>query len=64
MGPKLKFNFNFLDMGNIFIGSKQSYKVPLNSIYPGFIFIKVIPKNKNDHPLTISKMFDLLLQNT
>ncbi|XP_056622256.1 hydrocephalus-inducing protein homolog isoform X2 [Triplophysa dalaica] len=31
MGPKLKFNFNFLDMGNIFIGSKQSYKLVLSN---------------------------------
>lgn len=29
VGPKLQFSFDFLDMGNIVIGSKQSYKVQL-----------------------------------
>uniref|UniRef100_A0A671PFL8 HYDIN/VesB/CFA65-like Ig-like domain-containing protein n=1 Tax=Sinocyclocheilus anshuiensis TaxID=1608454 RepID=A0A671PFL8_9TELE len=28
--PKLQFNFDFLDMGNIVIGSKQIYKVQFN----------------------------------
>uniref|UniRef100_A0A672MHX5 HYDIN/VesB/CFA65-like Ig-like domain-containing protein n=1 Tax=Sinocyclocheilus grahami TaxID=75366 RepID=A0A672MHX5_SINGR len=30
IGPKLQFNFDFLDMGNIVIGSKQIYKVQFN----------------------------------
>uniref|UniRef100_A0A671M7Q3 HYDIN/VesB/CFA65-like Ig-like domain-containing protein n=1 Tax=Sinocyclocheilus anshuiensis TaxID=1608454 RepID=A0A671M7Q3_9TELE len=31
VGPKLQFNFYFLDMGNIVIGSKQSYKLLLTN---------------------------------
>ncbi|XP_073706753.1 hydrocephalus-inducing protein homolog [Garra rufa] len=31
VGPKLQFNFDFLDMGNIVIGSKQSYKLLLSN---------------------------------
>lgn len=27
MGPKLQFNFDLLDVGNIFVGSKHSYEV-------------------------------------
>ncbi|XP_062403912.1 hydrocephalus-inducing protein homolog [Sardina pilchardus] len=31
IGPKLQFNFDLLDMGNIFIGSKHSYEVLLTN---------------------------------
>ncbi|XP_051727085.1 hydrocephalus-inducing protein homolog [Ctenopharyngodon idella] len=31
VGPKLQFSFDFLDMGNIVIGSKQSYKLLLSN---------------------------------
>ncbi|KAL2094102.1 hypothetical protein ACEWY4_011414 [Coilia grayii] len=31
IGPKLQFNFDLLDMGNIFIGSKHSYEVLLSN---------------------------------
>nr|XP_055030475.1 hydrocephalus-inducing protein homolog [Misgurnus anguillicaudatus] len=31
IGPKLQFSFNLLDMGNIVIGSQQSYKLLLNN---------------------------------
>ncbi|XP_073785286.1 hydrocephalus-inducing protein homolog isoform X1 [Danio rerio] len=31
LGPKLRFNFDFLDMGNIVIGSQQSYKLFLSN---------------------------------
>ncbi|KAM6946364.1 hydrocephalus-inducing protein homolog [Aplochiton taeniatus] len=35
LGPKLKFNFDLLDMGNIFIGSKHRYEVLVSN--PGLI---------------------------
>ncbi|KAL0967855.1 hypothetical protein UPYG_G00258380 [Umbra pygmaea] len=31
VGPTLQFNFDFLDMGNIFIGSKHNYEVLLSN---------------------------------
>ncbi|TRY66369.1 hypothetical protein DNTS_003345, partial [Danionella cerebrum] len=31
LGPKLQFSFDFIDMGNIVIGSKQSYKLFLSN---------------------------------
>ncbi|KTG35348.1 hypothetical protein cypCar_00023228 [Cyprinus carpio] len=34
VGPKLQFNFDFLDVGNIFIGSKQSYKGAYKLVKP------------------------------
>lgn len=37
IGPKLQFNFDLLDMGNIFIGSKHSYEVCMHVVFPGAI---------------------------